>query len=182
MIAEAVEEHSALVYKWRLLPHFWSIMGFIPLGHQLLPCAWLHPINGSILFTIISKEVCRVFVLRCQSTLQVICLVSSHQVHLSHTVYSRTNHIHVFIHSITRTFIHPFIHSFMHYYFHSYAAYTQHHSYITILINHNLVWLYPFSLIFTHCCVKQIACKDLLLPLCQANNLQRSFVTSVSSW
>jgi hypothetical protein len=85
------------------------------------------------------------------------------------------------IHSYIHTLILSHIHTFMHYYIHSYTSYTQHHSYITALITHNLVWLYPFSSIFTHCCVKRIACKDLLLPLCQANSLQRSFATSVSS-
>jgi len=42
-----MEEHSALVYKWRLLPDFESTMGFIPKRHQLLPYTRFYPVSGS---------------------------------------------------------------------------------------------------------------------------------------
>jgi len=62
----------------------------------------------------ISKDVCLMFVLRCQSTSHLTCLVSSHLVHLLHTIhkviqlYSRTSctTIHPYINTFTYSHIH----------------------------------------------------------------------------
>ena len=61
----------------------------------------------------ISKEVCRVFVSRCQSASHLTCHVSSHRVHLSHTVYAviQVTFIHPCIHTSILSCIHPFIHT-----------------------------------------------------------------------
>jgi len=71
---------------------------------------------------IISKEVCRVFVLRCQSASHLTCFVSFHQVHLSYAIirsYTRlqfiqSNKSRSFIHSYNYTFIHEYFHTLMH--------------------------------------------------------------------
>jgi hypothetical protein len=69
---------------------------------------------------IISKDVCRVFVLRCQSAFHLTCLVSFHQIHLSQS-------------SLYTHYIHSTIHTFTHYYFHSYTT-----SFIHGRIYHNV--------------------------------------------
>jgi len=69
---------------------------------------------------IISKEVYRVFVLRCQSTSHLTCLVSSHRVHLLHRIhtviqlYSRTSFttIHSYINTLTHSYT-TYINSYM---------------------------------------------------------------------
>ena len=66
----------------------------------------------------IVNEVCRVFELRCQSPSHLTCLISSHRVHLLHTIhtviqlYSRKSC--TTIHSCIHTFINTFICSHMH--------------------------------------------------------------------
>ena len=123
-------------------------MGFIPKWHQLILCADLQMVTSSRLLvnnelypkeasvcylvsgftpstarfvhnSIIFKEVCRVFVLRCQSASHFTCCVLSHRVRLSHTVYTViqvtfiNSYIHTSIHSYIKPF-HIFIHSCIH--------------------------------------------------------------------
>ena len=59
--------------------------------------------------SIISKEVCRVFVLRCQSASHFTYPVSFHRVHLWHTVYTIIQV--TFILSYTHTLIHSCVHN-----------------------------------------------------------------------
>jgi hypothetical protein len=47
------EKHSALIYKWRLLPGRWLNNGLSPQDssvaiHQLQPCAGFYTVNGLI--------------------------------------------------------------------------------------------------------------------------------------
>jgi len=75
------------------------------------PHQWLDLFNN-----IISMEVCLVFVPRCQSASHLICHVSSHRVHLSHTViysYKLHPYIHTFINPYNHTSIISCIHTFM---------------------------------------------------------------------
>jgi len=89
----------------------------------------------------ISKEVCRVFVLRCLSASHLTCHVSSHRVHLSRIVYA----------FIQVTFIHPYINTFTYSYIHAYTT-----SFIHGCISHQgLIWSHPFSSVITHHCFKQ---------------------------
>ena len=90
---------------------------------------------------IISKEACRVFVLRCHSASHLTCFVSFHRVHLSYAIiqlYSHTNHIHSYIHTI----IHSYINTFTHIY--AYTTYT----YMVASVTQSLVWSYPFVSVF----------------------------------
>jgi len=103
----------------------------------------------------ISKEVCRLFVLRCQSASHLTCHVSAHQVHLSHTVYV----------IIQITFIHPYINTFTYSYIHTYTTYTQHHSYMVALVTQGLIWSHPFNSVLTHHCVKQHVLQTNILRL-----------------
>jgi len=104
---------------------------------------------------IISKKVCRVFVLRCHSASHLTCFVSFHRVSLvicnytvvqSSTVCTviRTSHIH----SYNYTFIHEYFHTLMH---------TQHihniNSYMVASVTQRFVWPYPISSVFTYHCV-----------------------------
>jgi hypothetical protein len=104
------------------------------------------------------------------------------------TVHSYINiFTHSYIHPFTQSYIHTLIlsniHTFMHTQYIHHIIHTWLHQSPIILF-----WLYPFSSIFTHywvkriackylfyLCVKWIACKDPLLPLCQANSLQTIF-------
>ena len=116
------EEHSAPIYKWRILSDFRSTMSCLPKRHQLPPCARFYTVDGPICSQKInSKKVCRVFVLRCQSASYPIGLVSSRRVHLSHTICIQSYehaYIHTFLHPYSLTFIHTLIlsriHTFMH--------------------------------------------------------------------
>ena len=74
---------------------------------------------------IICKEVCRVFVLRWQSTSHLTYCVLSHWVHFSYTI-----HI-----VIQVTSIHSCINTFTY----SYTSYTPHHSHMITLVIQNLV-------------------------------------------
>jgi len=130
---------TAKAYQWRNTLH-WSINGDF---FQALDQQWaLSPRDISCYlvpgFTpsmaqfvhnnIISKEVCRVFVLRWQSTSLITYRVLSLWVCLSYTI-----HIVIqitFIHSS-----HPYIHTFTY----SYTSYTPHHSHMITLVFLNLV-------------------------------------------
>jgi len=71
---------------------------------------------------IISKEVCRVFVLRCHSASHLTCFVSFRRVHLSYAIIQSYNHLqfiqsnksHSSMHSSNYTFIHEYFHTVMH--------------------------------------------------------------------
>jgi len=108
------EEHSTPVYKWQLLPGFWLTMGFLPKRHRLPLCAGFTLSMARFVHdNTISKEVCRVFVLRCQSASRLTCQVSSHRVHLSHTFYAvlQVTFIHPCIHTSILSCIHLFMHT-----------------------------------------------------------------------
>jgi len=93
--------------------------------NRWLPCVRFYTVNGSICSQwYLYKEVCRVFVLRRRSTLHLTCLVSSHQVHLSHIVYTVIQI--TFIHSYIHTSIHQYFHMFIYTHIHAYTSYTQH--------------------------------------------------------
>jgi hypothetical protein len=121
-------------------------MGFLPKRHRLLPCAEFYTINGSILFhnSIISKEVCRVFVLRCQSTSHLTYLVSFHRVtcHIQF-IQSCKLHNHIFTHSYIHTFTHSYVHTLILSHIH-----TQHihniNSYMVASVTQSFMWSYPF--------------------------------------
>jgi len=114
---------TAGAYQWKNTPRrfinddffqaFGSRMGFLPGG---ISCYLMLGFTSSTAQcfhnNIISKEVCRVFVLRCQSTSHLTCLVSFHRV--SPIIYSYTSYIHTFIQSYIHTLILSRIHTFMH--------------------------------------------------------------------
>jgi hypothetical protein len=102
--------------------------------------------------------------------------------------------IHTFIYTSIYTIVHSNINTFKYSYIHAYTIYTPYHSYMVASVTHNpfLVVSFQFDLhsllsqanslqINFYLCVKWIACKDPLLPLCQANNLQTFTVIMMSS-
>jgi len=115
-----VEEHSAPVYKWRLLPGFWVKNGFSPRRNQLLPYVGVHLINGSMFSQQYHLQgslpsVCTAMSVHLPSYLS--CLVSS----------SLTYHIQLYkLHSYIHTIIHSYINTFTYSYIHAYTSYTQH--------------------------------------------------------
>jgi len=139
-----MEEHSVSVCIWRLLPDFQLIMSFLPrkclLPHQLVPCSWPHPVNGSICpqwyhLQWSLPSVCTTMSVRLPSCLS--CLFR--QSHLFYTV----------VQSYSYTVVQSYIHIFTHSYIHGYITYTQHHSYMIALVTLILVWPYLFSLVLT---------------------------------
>ena len=116
-----MEEHSALVYKWRLLPDFESTMGFIPKRHQLLPYTRFYPPQRLDLFTIISSP--RKFV-ECwycdvipppivhvlSRFIEFTCYMQLYSRTIIYNLYSQTSHIH----SYNYTFMHEYFHTLMH--------------------------------------------------------------------
>jgi len=100
---------QTLSQQWALSPRdisCYHIPGFTPSAARL--------VHNNI----ISKEVCRVFVLRCHSASHLTCFVSSsftyHMQLYSRTViyslYSHTSHIHSYINTIIHSYINTFIH------------------------------------------------------------------------
>jgi len=87
-------------------------------------CQVLHR-RWSDLFTITSnsKEVCRVFVLRCQSASNLTCLVSFHRV-TCHVQFIWSFQSHSYIHA----FIHQYFHMLIYTHIHAYTTYAQHQS------------------------------------------------------
>jgi len=122
-----MEEHSALVYKWRLLPDFESTVGFIPKRHQLLPYTRFYPPQRLDLFTIISspKKICRVFVLRCHPASHLTCFVSFHRVHLSYAIIQSYNHLQFIQSNKSQSFIQLYVHTWILSHSNAYTAYTQ---------------------------------------------------------
>jgi len=99
---------------------------------------------------IISKEVCRVFVLRCQSASYLTSLVPSRRVHISDTIYIQSYELYASIH----TFIHPYINNFICSYIHTFMR-TQHIHIISLhmvaLVNQSLGRLHPPVSSLTYC-------------------------------
>ena len=143
-----MEEHSALIYKWRLLPDFWSTMGFIPrsISCYLVP-GFAPSAARFVRNTIIPKAVCRVFVLRCQSASHLTCFVLFCQV-------TCHNPVHTIIHSCIHTIIHSYVNTFTHSYTHAYTTYTRHHSHMIALVTKILFRSCLFSSVFTYHCIK----------------------------
>ena len=132
-----MEEHSALVYKWRLLPDFWSTMGFIPKRHRSVLCTGFTPSVARFIHNnIISKKVCRVFALRCQSASHLTYFVSFHRVHLSYAITQSYSHLE-FIQSYKS-------HSFKHSY--NYTSITSIFSHVHTQHIHNIN-SYTFALV-----------------------------------
>jgi hypothetical protein len=114
---------------------------------QTLDQQWVYTQEASVCYlvpgftlvhnSIISKGVCRVFVLRCQFAALLTCLVSFHRVHLSQS--SLYTHIYSFIHSYIHTFIHSCIITFIH------THHTQRHSYIVALITQKFTLSFQFG-------------------------------------
>jgi hypothetical protein len=101
----------------------------------------------------ISKEVCRVFVLRYQSASHLTYPVSFHRV-ACHIQFIQSYKLHPYIHSCIHTIIHSYINTVMYSYIHIYTTYTQHHSHMITLVTKILFWSCLFSSVFTYHCVK----------------------------
>ena len=122
MTAEARQWRNTLRWSTNndFFQTFGSTMSFIPKRHQLLPGTGFYPVCSSVIHkNIISKEICRVFVLQCRSTshrhiLSRFIEIIRHMQLYSRTViyssYSYTNHIHSFIHTIIHSYINTFTH------------------------------------------------------------------------
>jgi len=122
MTAEARQWRNTL--RWSTNSDFFQTFGQHGLYPQETSVCYLVPgftpsAARFIHNNIISKEVCRVFVLRCQSTSHLTCFVSFHRVYPSYAIiqsavlynlYSHTNHIHSFIHTIIHSYINTFTH------------------------------------------------------------------------
>jgi len=143
-----MEEHSALVYKWRLLPDFGATMGCIPKRHQLLPCTGFTPSAARFVHNnIISKEGCRVFMLRCQSTSHLTCFVSFHRVHPSYAIIQSYSHLQFIQSHKSHSFIHSCNYTLILSHINAYTTYKQ-YQFIHGCISHPLVWSYPFVSVF----------------------------------
>jgi len=144
-----MEGYSAPIYKWWLLLDFWLNNGFSPQ-------------EASVANDTISKEACRVLVLRCRSTSQLTCLVSFHRV--SSVIYSYTvvQSYKLYIYTIICSYkLHPYIHTFIQPYIHAliFSHIHTHHihninSYMVASVTQSLVCSYPLSSVLTHHCVK----------------------------
>jgi len=126
--------------SFRLL---FQTMGFSPRRHQLLLCAGLHPINGSIC-SIISSP--RKF---------AECLYYDVSPPLILHVMSRLIESTCHIQCMQSYKLHSYIDTFTYSYIHAYITYTQHHSDMVALVTHGFIWSHPFSSVLTHHCVKQ---------------------------
>jgi len=148
-----------LTHKWRLLPDFWSTMGFTPRRHRSVPCTGFTPSVARFIHNnIISKEVCRVFVLWCHSASHLTCFISFHRVHLSYAIMQSYSHTVIqvtFIHTFIQLYIHTSILSHVH---------TQHihniNSYKFALVVQNIVSIVSFQFGF-------------YLSLCQAASFNK---------
>jgi hypothetical protein len=126
------EEHSAPVYKWRLLQDFWSTMGSIPRRHQWLPCVVASPHQWLNLFTIISSPRKFAECLYCDvSSPPILHVVSCLIEFTCHVQFIQSNKLHSYIHTFILSHIH-----------------TQHmhniNSYIVASVAQSLVWSCPF--------------------------------------
>jgi len=95
-------------------------MGFLPGDiHRYLMSGFTPSTTKFIHNNIISEEVCRVFVLRCQFASHLTCLVSFHQIssiiynqysHMSYIHTSIHQYFHICIHNICTISIHTWLH------------------------------------------------------------------------
>ena len=102
----------------------WLTMGFLPGGVYVPISCYLMPdftpsMARFVPNDIIFDEVCRVFVLRRQSTSHLTCPVLFRQGHLLYTVlqpqcYTSHTFVHSYIHAFMYSYIHTFIHSCIH--------------------------------------------------------------------
>jgi hypothetical protein len=169
-----MEVHFAPVDEWRLLPNLWSTMDFIPRSINFYLMSGFTPSTAQFIHNnIISKEVGRVFVLRCQSTSHLTCLISSHQVHLSHPFHTiiQVTFIHSYNHhSYINTFTYSYTHTlntFTYSYFHSYASYPPHNSYMVAFITNQICfkWQVPPNTHLYQCLSKFPQCLFKILSL-----------------
>ena len=164
-----MEEHSALVYKQRLLPDFWSTMGFIPKGTSVATWYRVLPHLQLGLFTITSspRKFAEGVVLQCHSASHLTCFVSFHRVHPSYATTQSYSHLqfiqsyksHSFIHSYNYTFIHQYFHTLMH---------TQHINnidpYMVASVTRILFRPYLFKSVFTyHHVMRQVPTNEQLV-------------------
>jgi len=157
------EEHSALVYKWRLLPDFWLNNGFSPQEASIATlCRVLHR-QRIDLFTIISSPRNFVECLYCDvSPVPILPVlyrfIKSPVIYRLYILTFTHSYIQTFIHSHIHTYIHTYIHTIIHSYIntftYSYTSYTRHHSYMVASVTQNFVWSDPLSSVLTHHCVQ----------------------------
>jgi len=107
------------------------VLGFIP------------PMARLVHSNINSKEICRVFVLRCQSASNLTCLVLFHRVtcHMQF-VWSFKSHIHTFIRSCIHASIHQYFHILAHSSVHNAHIHTRINSHMIASVAQSLVWSY----------------------------------------
>jgi len=161
-----MEEHSTLVYKWQLLPDFESTMGFAPKRHQLLPSTGCYPVcssiysqwhhhQGSLPSVCTAMSLCLLSYLFCliSSSSSVMCNYTVLQSSTIYTVIRIT-----FIHTFIQLHIHTLILSHIN----AYTTYTWYQFLHGCISHPSLVWSYPFSLVLTYHCVKQISCNRCL--------------------
>jgi len=131
------EEHSAPIYKWRLLPELQLIMSYLPKGHWLPPCpGFIPPMARFVHDNINSEEICRVFVLRCQSASNLTHPVLFHRVtcHM-HFIWSFKSQ------SYIHTFMHPQINTFIYSHIQAYTTHTYTHTYTHHVNSHMIAWV-----------------------------------------
>jgi len=107
---------QTLSQQWALSPRDIScylIPGFTPSAARL--------VHNNI----ISKEVCRVFVLRCHSASHLTCFVSFHRVHLSYAIIQSYNHLQFIQSNKSHSFIQLYIHTWILSHINAYTTYTQ---------------------------------------------------------
>jgi len=134
------EEHSALVYKWRLLPDFWLNNGFSPQEASIATlCRVLHR-QRIDLFTIISSPRNFVECLYCDvSPVPILPVlyrfIKSPVIYRLYILTFTHSYIQTFIHSHIHTYIHTYIHSYNHTFIHQYFHIFIHIIYTTSLIH-----------------------------------------------
>ena len=121
-----MEKHSALVYKQRLLGQQWAlsprdISCYLVPGFTPSATRFIHN-------NIISKEVCRVFVLQCHSALPfyLSCLVSSSSSVICNYTVVQSSTVHTVIQiTLIHTFIQLYIHTSILSHINAYTTYKQ---------------------------------------------------------
>jgi len=74
---------------------------------------------------IISKEVCRVFVLRCHSASNLTCFVSFHRVRMSYAITQSYSHLQFIQSNKSHSFIQLYAHTWILSHINAYTSYTQ---------------------------------------------------------
>jgi len=130
---------QTLGQQWALSPR--DISCYLVPGFTSFAARFIHN-------NIISKEVCRVFVLRCQSASHLTCFVSFHRVHLSYAIIQSYSHLQFIQSYKSHSFIQLYIHTLILSHINTYTTYTQ-YQFIHGCISHPcLVWSYPFVSVF----------------------------------